>query len=168
MCEPTTIALVAGGVLSAAGAYQGAQAQKAGYEMQAAVGQQNARVADDAARRAQERGDTEQQRIGRETADLRGKQRAVLAANGVDLGFGSAADTLSATDYYGAMDSLTAARNTDDEEYNFRQEAANQRSGAAFASGSGRAVNPWMAAGGTLLSSAGKVNERWTNYKKAA
>lgn len=162
----STVLAAASTAVSAVGAYQGAQAQKAQFAQSAAQATSAARLADDKARRAQERGDLESRKQGAAQADLRGKQTAALAANGLDLGFGSAAATLDQTDYYGLQDRETLTQNADDEDYGFRQEAANMRSNAASARSASKSVSPWLAAGGSLLSGAAKVADKWNADKK--
>jgi hypothetical protein len=164
----STILTAATTAIGAFGAYQGAQAQKAQYNAQAAQSDAAARNSDDQARRAQERGDAEMRKQGAAQSDLRGKQRAALAANGLDLSYGSAAATLDQTDYYGLQDRETLTRNMDDEDYGFRQDAANKRSNASFARSSAKATSPWLAAGTTLLSGGAKVAEKWRIDTKEA
>jgi hypothetical protein len=164
----STIFTAASTAVGAFGAYQGAQAQRAQYSAQASQADAAARNADDQARRAQERGDAELRKQGVAQSDLRGKQRAALAANGLDLGFGSTAATLDQTDYYGLQDRETITQNADDEDYGFRQDAANKRSNASFARSSAKATNPWLAAGTSLLSGGAKVAEKWQIDKKGA
>lgn len=170
MCaDPATLALtasIASGVIGAASAYQGAQAQRASYNAQAQAAEVNARTADQQAVRAQERGDREAERIGAQVADTRGKQRAALAAGGLDLTFGTAKALQDTNDYYGMQDIATVNQNATEESYSFRQDAANKRADAGFSRSSASSVNPWLATGSSLLSSAGKTADRWYTYKK--
>lgn len=155
MCIPMAaaalIATVASAAVSAYGSYQQASAQKNAMRAEAAATDRERIVAD-------QRADLQAQRIGAEVSDTRGRQLAVLGSSGVDINSGSPQATLARTDYYGLLDQETAARNAADVDFNYRDRSRQLRSGA-------RQVRPWMAAGGSLLSSAGKVASSWYNWK---
>lgn len=111
MCDPATLA-IAGAVATAGGQlYSGLYAsQMAGYQAQ--VAQQNKDLAREGAEDAIVRGQEDQRRLGRETAQRVGSQRARMAANNVDVGFGSAARVVEDTRQLAADDAATAAENT--------------------------------------------------------
>ncbi len=141
---------VAGTGLSAYGQYQQAEAAKSAAEY-------NQKVAEVQSRDAITRGDQEGEMAGRKIGALRGRQRAALAASGVDLSSGSAADILAQTDYYGLEDQRTIADNA-------RREAAMYTSRAGAYGAEAGSITPWLAGTGTLLSGAGAVADRWYNY----
>lgn len=92
-------------------AYSGIYAsQMAGYQAQ--VAGQNKELAREGAQDAIVRGQEEQQRIGRETAQRVGSQRARMGANNVDVGFGSAARVLDDTRQLAEDEANVAAENT--------------------------------------------------------
>src|SRR4051812_1857105 len=78
---------------------------------------QNAQLAGYAASDAQYRGNLELQKVQRQGELIKGAQRARFAANAVDLTQGSAADVLSDTDYFSALDAKTVRENTAKETY---------------------------------------------------
>ena len=133
MCDPVTLsvaAMVAGG----ASAYQASEARKAGAEYDSAVARNNAQVSKWKASDAEDRATTNAMNIGRQVNDVRGKQSAALAANGLDLGFGSAAGSLAKTDYFGLVDQKTAIENGNNEAWGFRQQASQYETQAKWAS----------------------------------
>lgn len=160
MCDPVTLsvaAMVAGG----ASAYQASEARKAGAEYDSAVARNNAQVSKWKASDAEDRATTNAMNIGRQVNDVRGKQSAALAANGLDLGFGSAAGSLAKTDYFGLVDQKTAIENGNNEAWGFRQQASQYETQAKWASSKASAENPWLSAGMSMLGSAGNVADKW-------
>jgi hypothetical protein len=154
MCIPMAaaalVATVASAAVSAYGAYQQSSAQKTAMKAEADATDRE-RVA------AGERADLQAQRVGQDVSDARGRATAAMGASGVDITSGSSQATLARTDYYGLLDQQTVAKNAQDLDFNYRDRSSQLRSGAAQ-------IRPWMSAGGSLLSSAGKVAQSWYNY----
>jgi len=143
-------ASAAGAGMSAYGAYQQSEsAQKAA--------DYNAKLAKLQGQDALDRGDLDQQAIGRKQAALRGSQAANMAANGLDLSYGSPAALLDQTDYYGNADQETAANNA-------RREAAGYGSRATMSQIQADSYSPMMSGAGSLLTSSGTVADRWYKY----
>jgi len=140
-----------GTFLSAMGTFTNARAEKRAAKANAALAEYNAQ---DAARRGQ----LELARVQRRTAQLKGSQRANLAARGLDLSEGSPLEVLTETDYFGELDANTVKENTAREIYGFRVAGRNYLEQAA-------AINPWLSAGASALSGAGLVADRWYQYK---
>lgn len=142
---------MAGAGLSAYGQYQGAQAAKdaANY---------NAKVAEMQAADARDRGVYEQEALGRKIGQMRGQQRANMAANGLDLTDGTPAALLDQTDYYGLEDQRTLANN-------INREAAGYGTRANLARAQADGYDPTMAASASLLTNAGTVADRWYKYR---
>lgn len=159
MCELMTALTIGSTLLGAAGAIQQGQAASASARYTAQVQDMNAQIAERKAKDALERGALEEQRKRQEVAQLRGRQTAALAANGVDLSFGSPLDTIVDTAVLGEMDALTIRTNANRESYDFRVEAANQRAGASAsrAQGENALTGSYLNAGGTILAGAGKA-----------
>lgn len=91
MCAPVAaVAAVAAGVMSAAGTLvQGMSAQQQGnYE--SAVAKQNARLEIEAARESEKTGYQERRKFWREVGQTKGQQIASMAANGIDVDYGTA------------------------------------------------------------------------------
>jgi len=145
-------------LLGAAGAIQQGQATATASRYTAQVQEMNATLAERKAKDALERGALEEQRKRQEVAQIRGKQTAAMAANGVDLSFGSPLDTIVDTAVMGEMDALTIRTNANRESYDFRTEAVNQRAGASMsrAQADNAITGSYLNAGGTVLAGAGK------------
>lgn len=142
-----------GAVTSAAGAFT-----KANTERETAT--YNAKMADAAAINAQRVGDSQAQKLYAQTNQLKGTQRASLAARGLDLGSGSPLDILTSTDVMGAADQATLKTNTQNDVQAAQNKAAYYRSQASNAS-------PFVSAATSLVTGAGKVSDKWYDYKKS-
>jgi hypothetical protein len=171
MCIPIAAAALAATigstVMSAINTHQQAKAQQASLNMQAATAQREAAASDAQAKRAEERADQEARRVGAQQADVRGRQQASMAANGIDLTYGSAQSTLEQTDYYGLSDQMTAQRNGADEASAYRDRAGQLRANGGFLSAQANSISPGMQTAGTLLAGGGKVAERWSAWSKS-
>lgn len=160
MCGPMAVA-VASLVATSASAYQASSARKQAGEYEAAVARNNAKVAEWKASDAQDRATTSAMNIGRQVNDMRGKQSAALAANGLDLSSGSPQAVLERTNYYGLEDQRTTLENGNNESWGFKQQASNYRSQAQWSKSAADAENPWMSAGFAALGQAGNVADKW-------
>lgn len=152
---------IIGAGLSAYSAFSQASAQKGAAEYQAAVQRNNALVATWQAEDAIRRGEADKQRVQTRTAALKGRQRAMLAERGLDLGEGSALDLLSDTDMAGAVDSNTAIDNAAREAFGYKVNAGNHDANAALLKYKADTTNPTGAAMGSLLTSGGQVASSW-------
>jgi hypothetical protein len=106
MCNPALIVplIIASTAVSTAGAISSSSATANAANYQAKVNDQNAALADQQARDSLDKTNIEAQRRYREQGQLKGQQEAALAANGVDLGFGSALSLQQDTAMIGAED----------------------------------------------------------------
>ncbi|WP_334151657.1 virion core protein, T7 gp14 family [Hyphomicrobium sp.] len=148
------MALMIGSTLiGAAGQVQQAQATAKANRYNAQVQKMNATIADNRAKDAIERGKLEEQRKRQEVARLQGAQTAAMAANGVDLSFGSPLDVLVDTAALGEIDALTIRTNAYREAYEHKVDAANKRAGAQLSSMSADAAKTggYLSAAGTIL-----------------
>jgi len=152
---------VAGAGLSAATAFSNSRSTRSAYEAQAQVARNNAVIAGWQADDALARGDRAVSLQRSKTRQLKGAQRAAMAANGVDLNQGSALNILSDTELFGQMDADTIADNTAKEAWALRNQAAGYTDAAAAAAARASSESPLMATAGSLLSSAGRVAGRW-------
>lgn len=155
MCEPTTLAIIASagsGALSAYSAYQQTKTN-------AAVATNNVQIAEYQAQDAQRRGELEAQAIQRKALQVKGAQRVGLAAHGLDLGYGTASDLQTETDFFSQQDVATTRSNAAKEAWSRRAQGANFQAEATSAS-------PWMTAGGTLLGGTARVADQWYQYTR--
>lgn len=155
MCEPTTIALAVtavAGAVAAKGQYDQGQVAKQ-------VGRNNQIMAEYAAQDATKRGDEEAARLRQRGAQIKGAQRANMAAKGLDLSVGTSAELIDQTDFFSEMDQVTARNNAAREAWSTRAAGTNYR-----AQGDAAARQGNMAAFSTLLSTAGSVSQKWYDY----
>ncbi len=159
MCDFGLILGAASTVIGAAGAKQEAEASAAASEYNAKVTDMNVRLSERRARDALDRGKLEEQKKRQETAQITGQQRAAMAANGVDLTFGSPLDLLVDTATLGEIDALTIRRNAANEAYDFDVAAANGRAEASLARANAKNTRKGgnLKAFGTLLNGASKT-----------
>lgn len=150
MCEPTTLLLAAstaistvGAITSGVGQYQQAQA--------------SAKMADQQAKDALARGDQAASDLAKEQAGFRGQQRAALAANGVELDYGSADQIQQDTQTLQREDQRRLRDNRNREAWGYSVDGAMQR-----AAGKGALIGTAFNAGSTLLSGASKT---YSSYK---
>ncbi len=158
MCPPalapfllaaTTAVSSVGSVISGIG-----QANQANYA--ATIADQNARLSADQAKRAEENTAIEAQRRYRQSAQVLGAQQAAMAANGVDLNFGTALDVSRDARMIAAEDvgqiyqqGADTVKGLDIQAWNYRGEANAQRAKA-----SGALVSGIFGAAGTALGGA--------------
>lgn len=166
MCELMTMLTIGSTLMGAVGAVQQGQAASASAKYNANVANMNAKLADRAAKDALDRGAMEEQKQRAKTAALIGQQKAGMAANGLDLSFGSPLDTLVDSATLGELDALTIRSNSYREERDIRQQGANYRGQAAMgrASALGASTGGWLNAAGTLLGGGAKA---YGSYQKS-
>lgn len=165
MCDfGMMLGLISSGI-GAMGSMQQAQAQADAANYTAAVQEQNAKIAEFKARDAVVRGNEETKKQMRYTASVQGKQRAAMAANGLDVTFGSSLDAAVDTAMLGELDALTVQSNSYREAYDYKIEAANDKNAAALSrmeAKNAKSAGALSAIGG-LVSGFGSA---YTSYKK--
>lgn len=124
-----------------------------------ALADQNAGFLDAQAADALARGAIDESRLRTDTSRLGGAQRAALAAQGIDLTDGSAADIQDETQLMGELDALTVRNNARREAWGYRVEAwdMRQRGRAADAAGRAGQSSASLQAGATLLGGAANI-----------
>jgi hypothetical protein len=162
MCEPATAIMAASAIVSASGAMTQAQGQKNQAEYASLVGANNAKLAEWQAQSVEEKGIRAGEAVGRNQAKVRATQKAALAANGLDLGEGSAAATLAQTDYFGLEDQRTTAQNASDQAWGVRRKGAEYTAEAAMQKSKADSINPFMSGATSLLGSAANVADKWS------
>lgn len=160
MCVPLAAGLaLAGAAVSATGSIMGGIGQSQQLRYQAAISDQNAKLANQQARDSIENTNLEARRLSRDHAQLKGQQEAALAANGVDLSFGSAGDIQrdSAMIYGEDQAQLYKAGNErtkgfEVNAWNYKSKAAGERASAKNA-----ITNGIFGAVGTALGAASQI-----------
>lgn len=164
-----SLALQIGGVASSTfGSYYGAATQKANLYGQAGVAESNARIAELQAQDELAKG---QHQIGKLTlaaGQMKSSQRASMAANGVDLGVGNAAEVQASTDLMKEVDMQTAELNAIKGAWGYRAQKANFENEAYAARASAKGIKPLMSAATTLIGGASQVAASWNAVKQTS
>jgi hypothetical protein len=164
MCDPITILTIGSTVLGAAGQIQQSQATAAASKYNAQVANMNATINDQRAKDAINRGALEEQKKRQQVAGVLGQQKAAMAANGVDVTFGSPLDTLVDTSKLGELDALTIRTNSYREAYDYKVAAANNTASANLdnLNAKNAETGGYLSAAGTILTGAGSA---YKSYK---
>jgi hypothetical protein len=155
---------IGGALSSAIGGYYSAQSQQSSLRFQADMAAINARIAELGAQSALNQG---QQQVGALTlkaGQLKSSQRAAMAANGIDLGEGNAAEVQASTDIMKEIDANTLTANAVRSAWGYRTQSVNYQNEAALRSATADTISPFAAAATSLLGSAGSVANSWYNY----
>jgi hypothetical protein len=156
MCEPVTIAYAAAAAFAAYGAYTTSQSNKAQGEYQSAVAESNAKVANWQAEDSVVRGGEAAIQQQRQAERMRGTQVARLASNGLDISSGTPLAILEDTMFFGAQDANIIRNNAAREAWGHKVQASGSTASSMMYASAARAENPGLAAGTSLLSSAGQ------------
>ena len=157
---------LAGAAGSAVGSYKASQGTKAAYEAQAQIAENNAVIAGWQAADAERRGALKATQSRIQYSQLKGSQRAAMAANGIELSVGTAQNILNDADQFGQVDANTIIDNAAREAWGYRVQASNYHDNASLLQSRADAESPLMAAGTSLLGSAGKVAASWYGTDK--
>ena len=154
MCDPT-LAMLGIAAFTATTTYVSSERQAAYQE---SVAKNNAIVLGRLAEDAIQRGQKDEMEHRLKVARFKSRQRAELAASGVDVNEGSASDLQADTMMLGELDALTIRNNAERESYRYltgqQQELAQGRltsmalrdeGRASLLSGAGRVANYWYA-----------------------
>jgi len=165
MCELATILTIASTAVGAFGAIQQGNAQAEASRYNGKVADMNAEMSRRRAKDAQERGAREEQQKRQQIAGLKGQQIAAMAANGVDLTFGSPLDTIADTAMLGELDALTIRKNAGREAYDHEVAAVNGKADANLSRMNADASQTagYLNAAGTLLGGASKA---YSDFKR--
>lgn len=152
MCEAITMATI-GTTLAVVGEPLGQYRQG---QIAKQVGRNNQVMAEYAAQDAQRRAGEDAIRVQQKASQLKGAQRAAMAAKGLDLGVGTQAELLDQTDFFGATDAATARDNGNRDAWSAREQGRQ-----AMAQGDAAARQARLSAFGTLLGNATAVAGKW-------
>ncbi len=166
MCNPMAL-MIGGAAFHAVGAMNQAEAQKNAYEYQAQIARNNATIQQHNAKLSMEQGVIEEQNQRLKVAAMFGDQRASMAANGLDLGEGTASDLLATTEFMGNRDALTIRDNASRKAWAYRVQGQNFLDDAAFKSATAGGINPMVAGATSLLDSATSFSDTWFKAKKS-
>jgi len=140
----------------------------------------NARIAELGAQSALQQGQQQVAALSLKAGHLKSSQRAALAANGVDLGAGSAAELQASADIMKDADIETLTANAVRSAWGYRAQATNFQNEALAAQSNGwlyrteaqtkrataAGLSPFGSAATTLLGGAGSVAKSWYELGK--
>ena len=150
---------------SVKGAMDQSQATQDAYKQKAETARQNKVLADMQAKDALERGSLSKQGHRRQVSQIRGSQIASMAARGLDLGGGTAADVLASTDIMAQYDAKTIGDNAEKEAEGYRMMGKNYQANASLLNNRAGRENPLLSGASSLLTNANKVSEYWYGKK---
>jgi hypothetical protein len=157
----------AGAAVSAIGAYSGAKSRQLALRGQAFVADMNSRMAERGAQQELARGQAEVAQLTRRAGQVKGAQRASMAANGIDLGEGNAGEVLTSTDIMKEEDVNTLTANAVRAAWGHRVESTNYANSAVIDRASADSISPGMEAFTSLLGSATQLSKTWYSAKQA-
>lgn len=153
--------------ISTIGAYGSARGQQASLLAQADIADTNARIAELGAQSELAQGQRQVGALTLKAGALKSGQRVALAANGVDMGVGNAAELQASTDLMKEIDVNTATSNAVNAAWGRRVQATNLRNEARSARATAGSISPLMAGATTLLGGAASVAQSWYGLTKA-
>ena len=161
------IGQVGGMATSAIGSYFSAATQKATLKGQAAIADTNARIAELGAQSVLLQGQQQVGALSLNAGRLKSAQRAAMAANGIDLGVGSAVELQASTDIMKEIDMATVEANAVRGAFGYRTQAMNFENEAMAKLATAGAISPFGAMSTSLLGSVGSVAQSWYQWNKA-
>jgi hypothetical protein len=162
-----TVAGLAGGGISAFGAYEGGKARAASADYQAQVAKNNAMIARQNASWEAASGAAKESAQGMKTAASAGTAKAAQGASGIDVNTGSAANVRGAIAKLGALDALTIRSNTARAVYGYEVAATSDEAESKLLSAEAKQAGTAgdISALGTFLSSASSVGSKYASMQ---
>lgn len=160
--------LAAQGMSSVGNSYAQSQALRARGDYQKMVGQSNAHLAQIQASDAIDRGNLAAEHNQDKTRQLVGAQRASMAAQGVDVNTGSAANLQSDSETLGALDSMTLRNNAIREAYGYKVQSINDTFSGNFSqvAANAEASDTLLTGGMNAIGDFGKAGYYGAGYGK--
>lgn len=158
----------ASAITGAAGSIATGNANAEAAQYQAAVARNNQVVAEQNAKFATDAGRRQEAAMRERTAQMIGQQRAQMAANGIDIGSGSALRLQEDTAAVGELDALTIRNNAARAAYGYGVQASDFGSNSTML---GRQARNAETAGGigaisSIVGGAGSVSDKWLRFKQ--
>jgi phenylalanyl-tRNA synthetase beta subunit len=155
-----------GAAIQVIGAISSSISQRLALKGAAAIAEINAGVAERAAQQEMSRGQDLVAQVTERAGQVKGAQRAAMAANGIDLGEGSAAEVLTTTDMVKEHDMQTIQSNAVRAAWGHRVNATSLTGQAAASRAGADSISPLVAGTSSLLSSAGQIAGSWYSMNK--
>lgn len=167
MATASMIGQIGGAVSSAAGSYYGEAVQKINLESQARMAEVNARIAEMGAQSALNQGHKQAASLTLRAGQMKSTQRAAMAANGIDLGEGSAAEVQASTDTMKDIDQNQILANAVQSAWGYRMQKVGYQNDALMARANAKGIKPGMDLATSLLGSAASVASSWYGMRQA-
>lgn len=167
MATASIIGQIGGAVSSAAGSYYGAAVQKINLESQARMAEVNARIAEMGAQSALNQGHKQAASLTLRAGQMKSTQRTAMAANGIDLGEGSAAEVQASTDTMKDIDQNQILANAVQSAWGYRMQKVGSQNDALMARANAKGIKPGMALATSLLGSATSIASSWYAMRQA-
>lgn len=152
---------------SAIGSYYSSATQKINLETQAYLADTNARIAELGAQSALFQGQQQVGSLTMKAGQLKSKQRAAMAANGVSLSEGNAVELQASTDIMKEVDANTLEANAVRNAWEHRTQAVNYQNEALASRATASGISPGGSMATSLIGSAGSVASSWYSLNKA-
>lgn len=164
--QTATTLQVGGAFIAAIGAVSSVMSSRLALKGAAEIAAINAGVAERAAQQEEARGQELIAQATERAGQVKGSQRAAMAANGIDLGEGSAAEILTSTDMVKEHDIQTIQANAVRAAWGHRMNATSLTNQARSNMASADSASPLLAGTSSLLSSAGQIAGSWYAMNK--
>lgn len=161
IAKASLIADIGGGLTSMAGTYYDAANTKASLRTQADIAAINSRIAEMSAREELRKGQKQASQLKLQAGQLKSRQNVAMAASGIDLTQGSAAEISASTDFMSEADAMTIEANAIQSAWGYKTQASNYLTEAQYKRASAKTISPIGSASASLLSSAGLVAGHW-------
>lgn len=163
MCGPVAL-MAASAIVSLVAGVGAAKAERDAGRANQQIAENSAQLAEQGAKDSAVLGAREQQHAAWRTRAMLGKQKAAIAANGVDLDIGSSVDVLGDTALFGGAERSALATDAARKAWGFQSEALNHRNQGAQAAWGGK-VGSQATILKSIGSSLGSLGSAWA-YKK--
>ncbi len=166
LAQAAMVSQIGGSVSGAAGSYYSAKSQASSLQFQSDIAGINARVAELGAQSELMKGERYVGVLTMRAGRVKSSQRAAMAANGIDLGEGNAAEVQASTDIMKEIDSNTLQANAVRSAWGYRTRSVNYQNEAVLRSATADTISPFASAATSMLGSAGGVANTWYNYQR--
>ena len=166
IAQAAVISQASGAATSAVGSFFSAKSQASALQYQAGIADINARMSESAAQSALNQGQQQAGALTLKSGQLKSSQRVALAANGVDLGVGNAAEVQASGDIMKEIDKNTIEANAVRSAWGYRTQSVNSQNDALSKRTAAGGISPFSSGASTLLGGAGKVASSWYQLNK--
>ena len=158
---------VAGKAQGAVGAHGDAKTEKMVLRYQAGMDDLNAKQAERDAQQELSKGNEQVAMTTMRAGMVKGSQRAAMAANGIDLGEGSAAEVLTSTDLMKENDVNNITANAVRAAWGHRVEATNHTNAGNMKRAGASTISSFWRASDSIAGGAGQLAQSWYSMSKS-